>query len=64
MLKNIDINNCNLDIYILNDHPTTCGICGDRTDFEVINDKIQLHQCLNANCGYEFIVEEDECFFC
>lgn len=62
MLKNIDINNHNLDIYILSDHPTTCGICGVRTDFNNIDDKTQLHHCLNPECGYTFITEEDEGF--
>ena len=59
MLKNIDLNNHNLDIYIQNDQPTTCCICGARTDFD---DKTQLHQCLNPACGYNFITEEDEGF--
>jgi len=58
MLNNIDINNHNLDIYILNDQPTTCGICGARTDFDDIDDKTQLHQCLNLDCCYKFIAEE------
>ncbi len=53
----------NLDCYILNDYPTTCGLCGAQTDFEDITDKIQLHQCLDESCGYKFITEEDEhCF--
>ena len=60
MLKNDDINNHNLDIYIINDQPTTCGICGASTGFDEIDDKIQLHQCLNPDCGYKFAVEEDE----
>jgi len=62
MLKNIDINNHDLDIYILNDQPTICGICGSITDFEDVDDKTQLHQCLNPACGYKFITEEDENF--
>ncbi len=49
-----------LDCYILNDQPTSCGVCGARTDFEDIDDTIQLHQCLNPECGYKFIVEESK----
>jgi len=60
MLKNVDINNNDIDIYILNDQPTTCGICGARTDFEGMGNKLQLHQCLNLACGYKFITEEAE----
>jgi len=62
MLINIDINNHNLNIYILNDQPTTCGICGARTDFYDVTDKVQLHECLNFDCGYQFITEMDEEF--
>ena len=62
MLKTIDLNHADLDCYILNDQPTTCGKCGARTDFEKINNIIQLHECLNPDCGYKFITEEDESF--
>ncbi len=36
MLNANEINYDNLDCYILNDQPTTCGLCGSRTDFEEI----------------------------
>ncbi len=49
-----------LDCYILNDQPTSCGVCGTRTDFEDIDDTTQLHQCLNPECGYKFIAVDDE----
>ena len=62
MLKTININHNDFDWYILTDQPTTCGICCARTDFEEINDKLQLHQCLNSDCGYKFITAEDEEF--
>ncbi len=48
----------NLDCYVLNDQPTTCGNCGARTSFECDEYGIQMHQCLNQKCGYKFIVEE------
>ena len=54
--KNYD----HMDCYILSEQPTVCGICGARTDFDGIDDKIQLHQCINPDCGYKFITEEDE----
>jgi hypothetical protein len=63
MLKNVDINCDPLDCYRLDDQPTTCGLCGARTDFEEINEVIQLHECLNSDCGYKFITEEDKSSF-
>ncbi len=43
--------------YILNDQPMTCGLCGARTDFVETNDGLQLHECLNLDCRYQFIAE-------
>lgn len=57
MLKADFVNYDLLDRYILNDQPTTCGICGSRADFEEISAYIQLHECLNIDCGYKFITE-------
>ncbi len=51
------------DVYIFSDQPTTCPICGIRT--EIIVDlfdshlKTQLHNCPNFTCNYSFLVEED-----
>jgi len=47
--------NDGLECYILSDQPTTCGLCGTRTSFEVKDDDIQVHQCLNQGCKYKFI---------
>jgi len=51
------------DIYLMNDQPTTCPICGIRTEiileFSVSQMVIQYHKCLSVNCEYSFIVEED-----
>lgn len=55
-----EINFGGLDCYILNDQPTTCGLCGARTDFEVENDSTQIHQCLNQECKYQFLAVGDE----
>ena len=51
------VNYGNLDCYLLNDQPTTCGLCGARTDFEELNYGIQIHKCLNSCCGYKFTAE-------
>lgn len=50
----------NLDCYILNDQPTTCGKCGARTEFLEINADLQKHECLNLSCRYQFITEQDK----
>lgn len=60
MLNNDLIDYNDLDCYFLNDQPTTCDLCGGRTAFEEINDTMQLHKCLNSDCGYKFITEEDK----
>lgn len=46
-----------LPIYLMHDQPTTCPMCGKRTEWE--GEEPQLHMCL---CGYVFLVEEDEDF--
>lgn len=46
----------NLEVYLISDQPTTCGLCGARTDFVVEEDGTQVHQCLNKDCKYRFIV--------
>lgn len=52
-------------VVLLNDQPTTCPLCGSRTDilFDLSHTIAgpQLHQCLNSNCEMLFItVCEDE----
>ena len=53
-----------MDTYFLSpDQPTTCPLCGARTDFielEVTFPFTQIHNCLNKNCGFTFIGETDE----
>jgi hypothetical protein len=51
--------NVELECYILSDQPTTCGLCGARTTFEVKDDDVQVHQCLNQGCKYIFITLSD-----
>jgi len=50
------------DIYIMGDQPTTCPICGARTEIiqELLDspEKIQYYQCPADNCQYTFTVVE------
>jgi hypothetical protein len=50
-------------IYLTNDQPTTCKICGTRTnwltDFSHTNSKIIVHECKDAKCGCMFYEEDD-----
>lgn len=55
--KMIDFNT-----YLMGDQPTTCPICGARTEtlLEVLNSPItQFHLCLSEDCRYVFFLEED-----
>jgi len=47
-----------LDCYILNGQPMTCGLCGARTNFVESGSSTQKHQCLNISCGYKFLAVE------
>lgn len=51
---------CIFDVYEATDQPTTCPHCGARTDFEDLANDRQLHTCLDATCGYRFIVTEPD----
>jgi hypothetical protein len=50
--------------YLLDlEQPTTCPLCGARTDFNDIPNNtppVQLHTCLSPDCGYQFLGEFDE----
>ena len=52
------------DVYIYPDQPTTCPICGMRTeivlDLFYTKEKTQIHRCPIKKCSYEFIVQHDE----
>ena len=47
-----------LKFYLLNEQPTTCPICGAKTnwiaDFSHTQNKMILHKCLDLNCKYLF----------
>jgi hypothetical protein len=51
---------CIYDVYAATDQPETCPHCGARTDFEELADDRQLHRCLDATCGYRYIVTQPE----
>jgi hypothetical protein len=48
--------------YLMGDQPTTCPICGARTEtmLELLNSPIiQFHVCLSEDCRYTLFLEED-----
>ena len=51
------------DFYLMSDQPTTCPICGARTDwmgdFLHTNLKMIVHGCFNPKCMHRFL-EVDE----
>lgn len=53
-------------ILLRHDQPTTCPICGARTDIlvEFINalNEPEIHVCLDLVCRFAFLVESDEDF--
>lgn len=50
------------DVYIMGDQPTTCPLCGLRTEIiqELIvsNEMTQYHKCPSNKCQYTFTVME------
>lgn len=48
------------DIYIGCDQPTTCPICGSRTEIIEDNLEFQLHKCPTSDCAKQFILEFNE----
>lgn len=55
-----------LDIYIMYDQPPTCAKCYKRVEilaeFTMDGFITQLCRCLNTNCGYLFLEQEDDYF--
>jgi len=51
------------DIYIMGDQPTTCPLCGVRSEIiqELVDSSeiIQYHECPSDNCRYTFTVMEN-----
>jgi len=48
--------------YLITDQPTTCPICGARTDiagnFYHTNLRLFVNECLNINCKHVFLEVE------
>ncbi|MEP6466147.1 MAG: hypothetical protein ABJB05_07560 [Parafilimonas sp.] len=55
-----------LEIFIISDQPVTCPYCGRRTnwlaDFSHTNSKTSIHECINHEPEYLFIMEDEEMF--
>lgn len=54
------------EVYIYSDQPVTCPRCGTRSEV-LLNlshtiDKTEVHLCIQANCGYEFVMMDDDDF--
>jgi len=57
--SNVRVDNMNENvIYLGTEQPETCRWCGARTDFDVLPNGLQVHQCLN--CAKRYVVEFDE----
>ena len=54
------------EVYIYSDQPTTCPICGVRSeailDLLHTEDAVQVHQCLSEKCKFEFVLQQDPDF--
>jgi hypothetical protein len=50
--------------FLSTDQPQTCPHCGLRTeilaDLSHTTSQIQIHQCLNERCGFQFIASFEE----
>jgi hypothetical protein len=55
-----------LEIFLMNDQPFTCPYCGARCDeianFYHTNAKLFVEKCLDDQCGFICLQEEDEEF--
>jgi hypothetical protein len=55
-----------VQIFLMNDQPTVCSICGARCEelasFMHINARTLLMQCFYRDCSFIFFEEEDEEF--
>ncbi len=50
-------------IQLIGDQPTTCPLCGARTEFDEHTEQglyFQIHTCPNEACGLRFRAEEDD----
>lgn len=51
----------NLEKFLFDDQPTTCPVCGNRTDIisESYKEGVfsEIHVCLTKKCQFQFIME-------
>jgi len=62
MVEDANILVLHMEIYLLNDQPTTCPYCGARTDFMCFFSykcKMANSLVLNSDCGFVFMGVED-----
>ena len=54
------------EVYIYSDQPTTCPVCGVRTeilsDLSHTTEETQIHKCLSNNCNFEFVLQVENTF--
>jgi predicted RNA-binding Zn-ribbon protein involved in translation (DUF1610 family) len=52
------------EVYVFTDQTTTCPKCGSRTEITLdlieTQEQTQHHKCLAANCGFEFVMQNDD----
>jgi len=53
-----------MELYLMNDQPITCSICGARTSiisvFYHTNIKLFINECLDIKCNHVFLKIEPE----
>jgi len=49
------------EVYLFSDQPTTCPICGSRTEITLdlfsTPEQTQHHICLSDKCSFEFVMQ-------
>lgn len=55
----IEVHPQGLKTYLMGDQPATCPICGARTEFVTLSAKREQHKCLDTDCNYQFILEDN-----
>ena len=52
------------DVYIYNDQPVTCPLCGNRTeivlDLSYQPEQTQVHKCRTKKCDNKFITQKGD----
>lgn len=52
-----------LEVFLSNDQPTTCPLCGNRTEilseFFKVEIYSEIHICLTKECQFQFIIEAE-----